>query len=120
MKAFLDAHRKVDSAYHITGFALANDGVHPGDVGHWIMAKSILMGLGEKLVATAPDLKTAMASVPNTTQIIKLVTEQQTLMKDAWLTATGHKRPGMNVGLPLEEAKAKAAAIETQLKALLP
>ncbi|WP_020602794.1 SGNH/GDSL hydrolase family protein [Spirosoma spitsbergense] len=120
MKALLDAHRKVDSTYMITGFALAEDGVHPGDVGHWIMARAILLGLGAKAVASVPDLKAAMASVPNAAQLIKLITDQQTLMKDAWLTATGHKRPGMNAGLPLEEAKNKAATIDTQIKALLP
>ncbi len=120
MKALLDAHRKVDSTYAITGFALAEDGVHPGEVGHWIMARTILSGLGATTIASAPDLKTAMASVPNAVQLIKLITDQQTLMKDAWLTATGHKRPGMNAGLPLEEAKTKAATIDTQIKALLP
>lgn len=119
MKQFLDAHRKMDSTYAITGFALAEDGIHPGDVGHWIMAKTILRDLGAKAVAAAPNLQSAMASVPNGTQIIKLITERQTLMKDAWLTATGHKRPGMSIGLPLNEAKAKAAAIDAQLKALI-
>lgn len=33
-------------------------------------------------------------------------------MGDAWLTAIGHKRPGMYDGLPLEEARAKAAGIK--------
>ena len=120
MKEFLDAHRKVDSTYGIAGFSLADDGVHPGDVGHWIMAKTILLDLGAKAVASAPDLRAAMASVPNAAPLIKLITERQTLMKDAWLTATGHKRPGMNPGVPLEEAKGKAATIDTQIKALLP
>jgi lysophospholipase L1-like esterase len=119
MKEFLYAHRKVDSAYHVAGFALADDGVHPGDAGHWIMAKAILLGLGAKEVTSAPDLKAAMASVPSAVQLTKLITERQNLMKDAWLTATGHKRPGMNAGLPLEEAKKKAATIDAQIKALI-
>ena len=120
MKRYLDAHRKVDSAYAIAGFALAEDGVHPNDVGHWIMAKTILLALGDKAVADAPNLKSAMGSFPNAAQLTKLVSEQQNLLKDAWLTATGHKRPGMNVGLPLSEAKTKAAAIDAQINALLP
>ncbi|MEZ0542629.1 hypothetical protein [Fibrella arboris] len=40
-------------------------------------------------------------------------------MKDAWLTALGHKRPGMKPGLPLDEAKRKAADIDRQSKAML-
>ena len=120
MKRYLDAHRKVDSAYAIAGFSLAEDGVHPNDVGHWLMAKTILVALGDKAVTPAPDLKSAMAAIPNAAQLTKLISERQNLMKDAWLTATGHKRPGMNVGLPLNEATAKATAIDAEIKALLP
>ena len=38
------------------------------------------------------------------------------MMKDAWLTDVGQVRPGMNKGLPLPEAIAKAAEIETQIR----
>ncbi|WP_375443806.1 SGNH/GDSL hydrolase family protein [uncultured Fibrella sp.] len=119
MKRFLDAHRTVDSTFTISGFALADDGVHPGEVGHWIMAKSILLDLGEKAVAAAPTIQAAMAMIPNATQVLTLVSERQTLMKDAWLTATGHKRPGMKIGLPLNEANTKAAELDRQIRALL-
>ncbi len=119
MKQFLEAHRKVDSAYAIAGFALAEDGVHPGQAGHWIMAKRILLGLGEKAVATAPDIQSAMVTVPNAAQLLKLISERQSIMKDAWLTTAGHKRPGMKVGLPLDEAKAKAAELTAQIKSLI-
>ncbi|WP_461043063.1 SGNH/GDSL hydrolase family protein [Spirosoma harenae] len=118
MKDFLEAHRKVDASFGVAGFALAEDGVHPNEVGHWIMAKNILLGLGEKAVAQAPDLKSVMASVPNGAQLMKLIADRQNLMKDAWLTATGHKRPGMNKGLPLSEANVKAAEIESQIRTL--
>ena len=120
MKEFLEAHRKVDSAYAIAGFALAEDGVHPGETGHWIMAKSILLGLGEKAIATAPNIQSAMATTPNSIQLLKLISERQTILKDAWLTTAGHKRPGMKVGLPLNEAKAKAAELDAQIKVLMP
>ena len=32
------------------------------------------------------------------------------VVRNAWLTATGHKRPGVSAGLPLPEAQAKARA----------
>jgi hypothetical protein len=51
-------------------------------------------------------------------QIFRLVEEKQRLMKDAWLTAAGHKRPGMNTGLPLEAAKVKEAEIGKKIKEL--
>lgn len=118
MKQYLDAHRKVDSTFAIAGFSLADDGVHPGDVGHWLIARTILLGLGEKTVARAPTIKSAMTSIPHADQILKLVSERQNLMKDAWLTATGHKRPGVKAGLPLDEAKVKAAEIGAQINLL--
>ncbi|GAB3694713.1 hypothetical protein GCM10027592_15910 [Spirosoma flavus] len=119
MKKLLEAHRKVDATFGITAFALAEDGIHPGDVGHWVMAKSILLGIGEKSVASATDLKSSIASIPNSAQISKLIADRQNLMKDAWLTATGHKRPGMAMGQPLPEAQAKAADIEKQIRTLV-
>ncbi|HLL94088.1 MAG TPA: SGNH/GDSL hydrolase family protein [Spirosoma sp.] len=119
MKQFLAAHRKVDSTFALTGFALADDGVHPGEVGHWLMAKTILLGLGEKAIANAPDLLSALASVANAAQILPLIRERQNLMKHAWLTATGHKRPGVKAGLPLEEAKVKALELDAQIRLLM-
>lgn len=118
MKQYLEAHRKVDSSFAIDGFALVEDGVHPGAVGHWIMARSILLDLGEKAVAKAPTLAAAIGPIPNAAQLITLITERQNIMKDAWLTTAGHDRPGMKTGLPLNEAKAKAASINAQIKAL--
>lgn len=114
MKKVLEAHRKIDAE-----FALAEDGVHPSEVGHWIMARETLVYLGEKEAAKAPDVKAAIAVMPASEQIFKLVSQRQTMMKDAWLTATGHKRPEMKVGLPLEEARAQAAEIEKQIRALI-
>jgi lysophospholipase L1-like esterase len=119
MKKYLEAHRKVDAAFGIDGFALAPDGVHPGEVGHWLMARQLLLYLGEKEVARYRDIKAAMAAQPNGGEVLRLVGERQALLKDAWLTATGHRRPGMKPGLPLPEAGVKAAHIARQLQALL-
>jgi lysophospholipase L1-like esterase len=119
MKKYLEAHRKVDAAFGIDGFALANDGVHPGEAGHWLMAKQVLLYLGEKKAAAYPGINAAMASHVNGSAILKLVAERQSFMKDAWLTETGHKRPEMKTGLPMKDAGSKAADIGKQIKALL-
>lgn len=102
-------------------FGLADDGVHPGPIGHWIMAKQVLLSLttSNELIA-ADNIDMALAGIPAGREIRKLVDERQRLMKDAWLTATWHKRPGMAEGLPLAEARSKAAAIGLQIRALLP
>ena len=53
-------------------FFLAGDGVHPGDLGHWIMAKQILLHLGATDLANAAGATEMMSAHPNGAQILKL------------------------------------------------
>jgi lysophospholipase L1-like esterase len=108
MKKYLEAHRKVDARFHLDGFALSSDGVHPSEVGHWIIARQILLYLGCNDVANSPTAEQSLSKNKNGAKILKLVTERQNMLRDAWLTSTGHKRPGMPVGLPLDEALKKS------------
>lgn len=117
MKKYLEAHRKVDKALSVDGFALASDGVHPGETGHWMMAKGLLLYMGEKQVDAIPDVLTALKH-PKRVELLKLVSQKQSVMKDAWLSAAGHKRP-MKAGLPLEEAREKAVEIDKQITELM-
>jgi pimeloyl-ACP methyl ester carboxylesterase len=56
---------------------------------------------------------------PQGMEILKLVQAKQRMLKDAWLTDTGHERPGMNRGLPLAEAQTKAAELDKRIQDLL-
>lgn len=114
MKKYLEAHRKIDSA-----FALAPDGVHPGEAGHWIMAKQILLYLGYKKIATSSSFIENLRSIQDATLLVNLVTTRQNLLRDAWLTATKYVRPGLPVGLPLIEAQAKADEILQEIEAVI-
>ena len=100
-------------------FALANDGVHPGDEGHWLIAKQVLYYFKEDKVANAQSITEAISVHPNGEKILNLVAEKQAITKDAWLTATKHTRPEMSIGLPLEEAKGKAAELDIKIKDLV-
>ncbi|MEP7142052.1 MAG: sialate O-acetylesterase [Ferruginibacter sp.] len=119
MKKYLEAHRKVDSKFGLEGFALAPDGVHPGATGHWIMAKQILLYLGFKEIARAPGIIESLQQIPNAAQVVNLITDRQNLMRDAWLTATKHERPGLPVGLPLSEAKDISDELTHEIDALI-
>ena len=44
-------------------------------------------------------------------ELLALVVRRQRLLRDAWLSETGHQRPGLPQGRPLAEAKAEAARI---------
>lgn len=115
MNHFLAEQRQKDP-----GYFLAGDGVHCNEAGHWIFAKQILAHLGAKEVADMDGPEAMLATVKNGEAVLKLVQQKQRMMKDSWLTAIGHKRPGMNKGLPLDEAKKKAAEIDQKLHELLP
>ena len=119
MKNYLEAHRKIDKKFHIDGFALSIDGIHPNEVGHWIMAKTILQYMQEEDATFYSDIKTALSINKNGEKIFNLVSQKQLMMKDAWLGASGHKRPGMKVGLPLLEAKLKAKEIDEEILKLI-
>ncbi len=114
MKNYTAMQRKKDSS-----FTLAKDGVHPGGLGHWIIARELLLYLGENGVMNAADIHAALGKIKNGEAILNLVAQRQQIMKDAWLTAAGHKRPGMNKGLPLVEAEIKYSELEKQVRALV-
>ncbi|MEY2877739.1 MAG: hypothetical protein RLZZ15_119 [Verrucomicrobiota bacterium] len=113
MRAALDERRRADPK-----FTFARDSVHPDDAGHWIMARAILAGLGATDLGDVSSAAAMAATHSRGAEILKLVAERQALMKLAWLTATGHTRPGVKAGLPLDEARARAAAIDQQISNL--
>lgn len=113
MKLYLEQQRNT-----APGFSLANDGVHPGDLGHWIMAKQILTYLGEPGLDELNSIDQYVAKVKNGSSIYALITEKQNLLKNAWLSAIGHTRPEMPVAIPLQEALNKATLLDKKIKLL--
>ena len=115
LDAFLAERRKTDPKFQFAG-----DGVHLNGMGHRLVARAILRAWGapeERLPSLEGPLrgreKTALAGYEN------LVAKRQQILKDAWLTDIGHKRPGMTHGLPLNEANLEAAKIEVQVKEII-
>jgi lysophospholipase L1-like esterase len=119
MKKYLDAHRKVDAKFHLDGFALTTDGAHPAELGHWIMAREILLYLGCSDVATAPGIEQDLSKTTNGAKVLKMVIDRQNMLRDAWLTATKFKRPGMPAGLPLDSAMRKSEVMGREIDSLM-
>ena len=113
MTSYLNDRRKTDPS-----FKLATDGVHPNELGHWLMAKTILHYLGEN-VADAPNVRSTLSINPRSEDILTLVNQRQYIMKDAWLNATGHKRPEMRQGLPMDQARQTYDDIEKRIRAII-
>jgi len=93
-------------------FTFARDGVHPNAAGHLVMARPILAAWGIRIAADG------MPDHPKGQAIFGAIVQKQTLLRDAWLTETGHKRPGVKAGLPLAEAQTKAAEFDATARTL--
>jgi lysophospholipase L1-like esterase len=100
---------------HNPNFNYTKDGVHPDAAGHWVMAKQVLLYLGANEVEKDPSPASMVSANPHGEEILKLVREQEELLRDAWLNFCGFKRPGVKAGLPVPEAEAKAAELDKQI-----
>ena len=113
MNQWLADRRKADPHFNFT-----KDGVHPDAAGHWVMARQILLYLGAEDVAQLDSEQAMLADVPHWEDMLNLIRDEETLLRDAWLSATGYKRPGVKPGLPLAEAQAKAADLDAKIRQL--
>jgi lysophospholipase L1-like esterase len=91
-------------------FSFAKDAVHPGDEGHLAIARAVIAGLGDESSATAADLPERLAA------FLPDVTKRMTILRDAYVAAAGHGRPGIKPGLPVAEAEAKARLMTASLR----
>ena len=85
-------------------FIFARDGIHPGDEGHLMLAQATWEGLAPMMKWNA---RTAFADPIKS----KPLAQSMALLRNAWLTKTGHKRPGLPEGLPLEQAENRSNAL---------
>jgi len=115
MNRFIAEHRREDAQ-----FLLAADGVHANTQGHWVIAREVLRYLGAPNALTSSDDASVLLGLhPKGAEILKLIQQRQRSTKDAWLTETGHVRPGMNRGKPLAEARHESDEITATLHVLI-
>ncbi len=101
-KPMIDATRmarKTDPVY-----TLSPDAIHPGDEGHWTMARTVLetWGAGRPM---RPD-----------PALLRLIHEKWQILGPAWLSRVGHPRNPPPVDF--EAAQAKAVELERRARAL--
>ena len=116
MNAYIEEKRKTEP-----DFVFAKDGVHANAAGHALMADQIIAALApadfdwwKKLLGSETFMTTKVSSFTGA------IRERGRTLADAWLSDTGHLRPGMSKGLPLDEARAKAAALEKEIREAAP
>ncbi len=102
MLDYIAERRKADPDYVMSG-----DGVHFNKEGHRIIADALLKAWGyDPAVKVDPELQS-------------LVAQRQHILRDAWVTHCGHKRPKTKQGLPLAEAQKKTAELGKKIEARL-
>ena len=105
MQAALAARRAAEPA-----FTFAPDAVHPDNAGHWAICRAVLAGLGAGGPLATADAPDALAPfMPEVTTRLKL-------LRDAYLAAAGHQRPGIATGLSVAEAEARAARLTESIR----
>ena len=97
------------------GFTFQPDAVHPNSAGHWYIATQLIGWFGDSGAAKSPSAVEFLSATGITGDSLKLVQQRMRLLRDAYLTAAGHKRPGIRKGLPLKDAQRKALDLSKQL-----
>ena len=100
-------------------FTLQPDGVHPNNEGHWFIAQQLIRWFGDADVAESksPDDMLAATKVPQ--YVLALIEQRVGILRDAYVSAAGHKRPGIAAGLPVSEAEKKAQELSAKIEKLI-
>lgn len=107
----IDLHSAMRSARDARTEPFSKDRVHPGDEGHFFMARTLLAALGEKLPdQTFEELKTD--------PLYKLVAEQRGKRSAAWMKHIGYTREKTFEPQPLGDIEAEVARLQAQIDAL--
>lgn len=108
MRAVLDEKRMTEPNFRFSG-----DGVHPNREGHDLMAKQVITYL-----SSASETTTFFTSSPYLQAPLRdLFKQRMEVRRNAWLTFTGHTRPGVAKGLPMAEADVRIAELTAKIQA---
>ena len=91
-------------------FTFSPDGVHLDERGHRVFAATVAAGLESDGALDVEPVEARLTTVSSGP-----ARELVTLLRDAWLSRTGHRRPGLPPGLPLDAARARALALRAEL-----
>jgi lysophospholipase L1-like esterase len=100
-------------------FTVQPDGVHPNDAGHWFIAQQMIRWAGDETAAGADSPKSMLRAKQVPDALLPLVQQRMTVLRDAYVAAAGHKRPGVAQGLPVAEADAKANELSAKIEAIV-
>jgi len=86
-------------------FTMSGDGVHFNDQCHRLIAAAIVKTI-------RPDTK----NIQFDDKFVSVASKKMAILRDAWLTKSKHKRPGIRAGLPIDQANAAVAKLLLELE----
>lgn len=98
-------------------FTFQPDSVHPNMDGHWFMATHLFRWFGDNDAAHGESPE-GLLETPAAKEYIAIVKQRLDVRRNAYLSAAGHKRPGVEAGLPVEEAEQEADRLTATLAKL--
>lgn len=101
-------------------FTYQPDAVHPDSAGQWLIARQMIQALGDATVADKATPEAMLAQYQLPASLLTLIRQRMSIRRDAYLSAAGHLRPGMQPGLPIKDAEVKTHELTIRIKALLP
>jgi hypothetical protein len=99
-------------------FTFQRDAVHPGPEGHWFMAAQLIRWFGDAKSADAESPEAMLEAKSINPKVMELVQEKMTVLRNAYVSGAGHKRPGVRAGLPVDQAEEKAKELTSQIAEL--
>lgn len=100
-------------------FTFQPDGVHPNDAGHWFVAQQLIRFFGDEQAAKAETPQAMLAARGAPAGLLDAVQQRVFVLRNAYVAAAGHKRPGVAAGLPLPEANKKADELSAKIREML-
>lgn len=100
-------------------FTFQPDGVHPNSAGHWFVAQQVIAWFGDESATTATTPEDFFKSKKLPPEVLPLVKQRVSVLRDSFVGTAGHKRPGVAKGLPIPEAEQKAAELTAKVKSTL-
>jgi lysophospholipase L1-like esterase len=96
-------------------FTFQPDAVHPNAGGHWFMAQQLIHWFGDRQAARSESAENMLAARGQPADKMQLVQQRMTVLRNAYVGAAGHQRPGVRAGLPLPEAQQKAQELSDEI-----
>ncbi len=101
-------------------FTFQPDAVHPNQKGYWYIASELIRWFGDTDSADCETPEQMMTARGISQEQFAAIRERLELRRNAYVGAAGHKRPGIQPGLSIDEAEKQAISLTEAIEASKP